>query len=494
MTIARPPIPSVDGMKKLAAVLAIALSLTGGAAAYASTSPAPEPCSDLPGARCGSVTVPLDRANPRAGTTTVAYVLVPRREQDKPSLGTIVPNPGGPGTSTIDLTGKDFAAALDPILDRRDLLLIDPRGVGRSDPLSCPALAGPDPVFQGLEAQRRAIGDCGRQLGAKARYYGTAAVADDVDDVRESLGLDRLDLLGVSYGTYLMPVYAQRHPRHVRSITLAGAYAVNGETSEAVAATALRRAITLVCARTGACEGKTVLRDLGELATRLRKDPTTVDVEYGTKTHRVVLDEWALAGAVGKMYSVKPNETAQLGLARAVAEARRGNLEPIRDVVRAHLVTEAETVEIGPQGVSIPLSWATSCHDYPRVFDYGDRPAERRRDYERHVARLDPRDFAPFSPRAWVTRTAFDTGACLRWPDDPTAKPPFAPGARLPDVPVLVLSGDLDANTPTASGRAAAAQFRHARVVEVTGAGHTPVQMPEGLRLALEFIVDPGRR
>jgi pimeloyl-ACP methyl ester carboxylesterase len=58
-------------------------------------------------------------------------------------------------------------------------------------------------------------------------------------------------------------------------------------------------------------------------------------------------------------------------------------------------------------------------------------------------------------------------------------------------VPVLVLSGDLDANTPTASARAAAAQFRHARVIEVPGAGHTPVQMPEGLGLALEFLVSP---
>ncbi|MFI5933082.1 alpha/beta fold hydrolase [Actinoplanes sp. NPDC051494] len=63
-----------------------------------------------------------------------------------------------------------------------------------------------------------------------------------------------------------------------------------------------------------------------------------------------------------------------------------------------------------------------------------------------------------------------------------------AADARLPDVPVLVLSGDLDANTPTVSGREAAAQFPHAEVVEVEGAGHTPAQSPEGARLTAEFL------
>ncbi|GLZ00481.1 alpha/beta hydrolase [Actinoplanes sp. NBRC 103695] len=473
------------------AFLAMVLALGGLVPAHSSGTPT-RPCTDLeavPGALCGSITVPLDRADPRAGTTTVAFALLPRRDRSRPSLGTIVPNPGGPGTSTIDLAGDDFAGALAPILDRRDLLLIDPRGVGRSDPFSCPALAGPDVVFQGLEAQRKAIGDCGRQLGARHRYYGTAAVADDFDDVRRALGLDRLDLFGVSYGTYLMAVYAQRHPAHVRSVLLAGAYAVNVDTTEGVAATALRRAITLVCERSRECDGRTVLADLGDLAAKLRRKPTTVDVEYRDRTHRVVLDEWALAGAVAKMYSTQPDRDAQLGLARAVAAARHGDLAPIRDVVATHLASQAATADAGPLLATIPGSWATSCHDYPRAFDFSDSLAERRRDYERHLARLDPKDFAPFSPRAWATRTDFDSGACLRWPDDPTARSPFRPGARLPGVPVLVLSGDLDANTPTASGHAAAAQFPHAREVEVADAGHTPAQTPEGARLAMEFIV-----
>ena len=482
--------------RKTVAVLGVALALSGcSTAAGAATTPrAKAPltaCADLPAlptARCGTLTVPLDRGDRAAGTTTVAFALVPRTDQSRPSLGTIVPNPGGPGSSAIDQSGELFAAALAPILDRRDLLLIDPRGVGRSDPLSCPALSTSDMVFQGIDAQRRAIGDCGRQLGARSRYYGTSAVADDIDGVRAALGLDRLDLLGISYGTYLMPVYAQRHPSQVRSVVLSGAYAVNQDPSEAVAATALRRAVTLVCERSQACAGRAVLSDLSAVATRLRHSPSTVDVDYRHQIRRVVLDEWALAGAVSKIYSVTADRDAQLGVAKAAAAGRRGNLEPIRKIVRAHLIDQAETADAGPRAVSIPQSWATTCHDYLRSFDFADSFAERRRDYDKHVARLDPKDFAPFSPAAWVTRDSFDTGACLRWPDDPTARPPFGRHAKLPDVPVLVLSGDLDANTPTPAARAAARQFPRATVIEVPDAGHTPAQTPAGAQLTRDFL------
>jgi pimeloyl-ACP methyl ester carboxylesterase len=481
----------------LAGALGLVAALSGCATipAAASKPAALHDCANLPSlptARCGEITVPLERGNPRAGTTRVAFAWVPRTDQSRPSLGTVVPNPGGPGTSNIDLAGDQFQGALAPILDRRDLLLIDPRGTGRSDPLSCPALATSDTVFEGIEAQRRAIGACGRQLGARVRDYGTNAVADDVDDVRKALDLKDLDLLGVSYGTYLMTVYAQRHPSHVASVVLAGAYAVNQDPSEAQAATALRKAIPLVCRRSKACDGPAVLRDLARLATHLRHSPTTVDVNYRGVGHKVVLDEWALAGTVGKLYSGVPDLNAELGLASAVVAAGKGDLGPIRAIVRAHLLETAKEDDKGPAAVSIPASWATTCHDYLRSFSYAASPATRKAQYARHLASLNPKDFAPFSPAAWVTRDSYDTGACLDWPDDPTARSPFAPGTELPDVPVLVLTGDLDANTPIAAGKAAAAQFPHAEVVNVPGAGHTAVQTPEGARLAMNFFLQRG--
>jgi pimeloyl-ACP methyl ester carboxylesterase len=93
--------------------------------------------------RCGSVTVPLDRQNPAAGTIDIHYALVPHSDTSRPSAGTIVPNPGGPGQATIGSAGL-YLQALAPLLRDRDLLLIDARGTGQSGALSCPSLSSRD--------------------------------------------------------------------------------------------------------------------------------------------------------------------------------------------------------------------------------------------------------------------------------------------------------------------------------------------------------------
>ncbi|MFI5952215.1 alpha/beta hydrolase [Cryptosporangium sp. NPDC051539] len=447
----------------------------------------------LPTARCGQVTVPRDRRHPADGTLTVSFALVPHTDTTRPGLGTIVPNPGGPGTSTIDVGGKSFDDALAPLLDRRDLLLIDPRGVGRSSPLSCPALAGPVRAFASLERQRTLIGECGRQLGDRADDYGSAAVADDLDAVRATLGLGRLDLLGVSYGTYLMAVYAQRHPTHVRTVTLAGAYAVNVDPNGEVAAAAFRRAVRLVCTRTAQCSGDQVLADLAAVLRRLRAHPSTVPVTFHGTVQTLPLDEWQLTSVAGRVYSSRPDTGAQLRLAGAVAAARHGDLGPVRELVADSLIEEATIYAYGPTVLSDAQQWATTCHDYLRAYSYADGTAARRADYDASVAGLDDAASAPFSARAWVSRADFDSGACLNWPDDRTARSPFPAGAAMPGAPVLVLNGDLDANTPSESGRAAAAQFPRATFVEIAGAGHTPASTPEGAATIVRFIRDARR-
>ena len=97
------------------------------------------------------------------------------------------------------------------------------------------------------------------------------------------------------------------------------------------------------------------------------------------------------------------------------------------------------------------------------------------------------RSSARSRPSAWLS-TGIDAGPrCLDWPADPTAGSPLR-GLRLPDVPVLVQSGDLDTNTPVEQGRPAAAQFRHSIFAVVANAGHTPDLHRCGVAMALDFI------
>jgi pimeloyl-ACP methyl ester carboxylesterase len=466
------------------ATTAVALALlagTAGAAGLASpASSAPAPAAAVkdcpeksfsPTVRCGQVLVPVDRGRPGSATISVAYVLLPRQDRSRPSLGTLVPNPGGPGAGVID-QAEGYVETLGPLLDRRDLLLVDPRGTGRSTALHCAAAE----AVSALRADTsELVAACGRELGAQANSYGSAAIADDIEAVRSALGLDDLDLWGESYGTYLMQVYASRHPAHVRSVMLSGAYPVDFDPWGRDRLRAARRAVTLVCRRSGDCSGPAVLREVAQLADRLRAHPVSFSVDVGGHRQRTVLDEAALAqllyaGGQASTYGKLP---------AAVHSALHGDRAALQQLVAGAQLEELALLHY--PSFSVAAYAATECHDYPHVFSYADSPAVRRVAYQRALSDLPAEDVWPFSAAGWAGAGFEGVDDCIGWPADsspsgspPASGSPLEPGATMPDVPVLVLSGDLDANTPTEAGRLAAAAFQHSTVLEIPNAGHTP--------------------
>ena len=469
--------------------LPVALALLAGALLPAAASArGPAPCEDLPapaGALCGSVEVPLDRAHPGAGTTTVAYVVVPHRDRSAPSAGTVLFNPGGPGASVIANAG-DLAQLFAPLLESRDLLLVDPRGTGRSEALSCSAFAGIGvaDLFAPHGRLVELTGACGRELGARGSLYGTAAVADDFEAVRAELGIPRLDLWGNSYGTYLMPVYAARHPQHVRSLVLSGAYPIDFDPWGRDRLAAARRGIASVCARSGQCRGDQVMRDLAGFAARLRHRPDVFTVAVNEQRFRARIDEESVA----KLLYTGGN-ASQLGAIPALAASgAAGDLAPLRRMVETNqLITALSLTQ--PSADSLSQAFATQCHDYPRPYSPADPPAVRRSAYARALAALDPREFFPLSPAAWAHAGFEGSDACIEWPADPTAGSPIEPGTPLPDVPVLVLSGELDANTPSSAGREVARRFAHGTFVEIPNAGHVPTDYSScAQELGMRFI------
>jgi pimeloyl-ACP methyl ester carboxylesterase len=467
-----------------------ALAATGatllGALALSGAAHADTPC--LPGAQCGAVTVPLDRTNLSAGTIDVAYALVPRTDTSRPSLGTIAPNPGGPGDSTIANAGR-YTTALAPLRTRRDLLLIDPRGTGQSGALSCPSVAAHDP----LTLDQTVLGKlCAQDLGPRASLYGTAAAADDIDAVRAALGVGKLDLWGDSYGTFLMPVYAARHPTHVRSIVLDGAFPIASDRWGRDVLRGVRRVIGLVCRRTHRCSGPHVIAQIGRLAWRLRHHPVTFTAQTPIGPVPLTLGERELASVVfggGRPEVYGP-------LPAAVDAALDHDLAPLERLATVARVNEVEGFFVDPALFSNAVGAAASCKDYPRPYDLAAPPAVRRMQYHRALAALHHGTFRPFSADAWL-HTGIDAGPkCLDWPADPTAGSPLR-GHSLADVPVLVQSGDLDTNTPVEQGRKAAAQFAHPIYAVVSNAGHTPDLTRCGVAMAIDFIrhlrTDPNR-
>ena len=195
-------------------------------------------CGDL---QCGSVTAPLDYAHPDGATVQIAVARHPA-EVTAERIGSLVINPGGPGTSGIDDLPNELSVLTPGLLDRFDIVSFDPRGVERTSPVTCTsggtgAGAGSggsgqliDPVPTTATAQAALLrndqefaAQCEKDSGTILPFVGTAASARDLDRIRAALGDSQLTFLGHSYGTLLGATYAELFPTKVRAMVLDGA-------------------------------------------------------------------------------------------------------------------------------------------------------------------------------------------------------------------------------------------------------------------------------
>ncbi|MEU1042967.1 alpha/beta hydrolase [Streptomyces sp. NPDC005551] len=176
--------------------------------------------------QCGKVTVPLDYARPGAGTLELA---VARYRATGPSRGSVLLNfggPGGSGVSELATGGKDFMG----LTNGYDVVTFDPRGVGRSSPVSCgegAAEAEADSTRETdprrtLEDLRKTADECVKHSGPVLAHIGTVNASRDLDVMRDALGDDKLNYLGFSYGTRLGAVYSAQFPKKVGRMVLDG--------------------------------------------------------------------------------------------------------------------------------------------------------------------------------------------------------------------------------------------------------------------------------
>jgi len=166
-------------------------------------------------AKCGSLAVAEDRSNPQGRTLTLNIAVVPsiKRNPEPDPLFILV---GGPGQSAVE-TYPLMAPTLFGIHEERDIVLVDQRGTGKSNPLRCL-----DPEDETLEDDQIVplLKTCPDKLDADLRFYTTDIAMQDLDQVRSALGYNQINLYGVSYGTRAALVYLKMYPEHVRSAVL----------------------------------------------------------------------------------------------------------------------------------------------------------------------------------------------------------------------------------------------------------------------------------
>jgi len=182
---------------------------------------------------CATAQVPLDYADPAGETIDVALARVPATGD---RLGSLLLNPGGPGSSGIDFLSAAKTMVSAGVRERYDLVGFDPRGVQRSAPVTCvdgpamDALVAQDPDYSTDAGIQEAIdrfaafgAECLARTGEVLGHVDTVSAARDMDVLRAALGDDTLTYLGYSYGTQLGATYAALFPDRVGRMVLDGA-------------------------------------------------------------------------------------------------------------------------------------------------------------------------------------------------------------------------------------------------------------------------------
>ena len=199
--------------------LALVMATASGPGLAAKACPTPELAAK---ARCGTVTVPEDRARPAGRQIGLNIIVIPAAKPG-PEAAALFDLEGGPGLADTKNAGfylTDGAA----YSATRDVVLVDQRGTGESNPLDCPEFDEADSALKPMYPEATVKACRGRlsQVADLTRYTTEDAV-EDLDAVRTALGYSKIDLFALSYGTTLALRYIARHESHVRSAVLLSA-------------------------------------------------------------------------------------------------------------------------------------------------------------------------------------------------------------------------------------------------------------------------------
>ncbi len=425
----------------------------------------PTSCDDGSPFLCGSVRVPLDRADPSGRKIRIAFQILPAADPASARAPIFVAEggPGGSTTASRDLWGFYALATLNDI---RDLVLIDQRGTGGSGVIVCQDLQN---GWNSLEELRLAVRRCGKSLGDDADRYGTGDIALDVEAVRKALGYNRINYVGASYGTVNAQAYASRFPGRVRAMVLDAGLPVT-DPSFAPAwgldvPGSFVRSVVLACQRAPSCaaEHQDPASLFDALAARLDSDPVSGRGRdaFGNLRH-VTIDQTALAFIVG----AGPLNQGEIAAA-TVALLDHDDEAPLLRLGAESLFWPGGDGD--PREFSAGANSATWCNDVDFVFDRTATRAVRRQQYADARDAFPDDTFAPFTIEAWEGFWWPDV--CAEWPS-PDRFVPAVPAGPPIDVPVLVLEGDLDTVVPSATSDRMADLFADPVIVELEGGGH----------------------
>jgi pimeloyl-ACP methyl ester carboxylesterase len=402
--------------------------------------------------RCGTYQVWEDREARRGRKISLNVVVLPALGPH-PAADAIVVFAGGPGSAATQ-EGR-FLVDDKELRRHRDVLLVDQRGTGESNPLNCD-FYGPDSHSKGADPRLlagdlfppEAVRRCRDSLEkvADLKLYTTALGMDDVEEVRAWLGYPQVDLYGGSYGTRAAQVYLRRHPGVVRSVVLDGVAPVD-ETLPLHHAYAGKRAVDLLfaeCAADAACHAAFphLAQELQAVMERVDRgikvripDPKSGGTFELTPSRGLIAEGIRFltydSGARKLPLAVHLAYQGDMAQLVAIAIDRRATIDRILAMGMDFSVTCAEDLPFIDDAAAARATAGTLLGDY--------RIREQKR-------------------------------VCADWPRG--SIPPDAHRLVHSEVPVLLLSGQRDPVTPPEFGQRVASQLPNSLHVVLPHSGH----------------------
>lgn len=431
-----------------------------------------EPCS-LTGpqstesieAQCARLAVPEDRARPGGRRILLNMAWLPATQEGAAEPDPVFLLAGGPGQAATEVWPQ-IDRAFAEVRKNRDVILVDQRGTGQSNPLVCEDAKGEPATAaetdQGGAGLAELAEACLAKLDADPRFYTTTEAVQDLEAVRSALGAPQVNLIGVSYGTRVAQQYTARHPDRTRTIVLDGV-APNDLVVGGEFARTFERALSLQdarCAQSASCKARFpggLRAQLRQLKAKLAAAP--VEVEYrdpGTgEVRRGMLTADTLTG-LSLAFSYMPQLTSLLPV--VIDEAARGQYGPLM------ALSELAEESIGGQmarGMQLSVVCAEDADRY----------------------RPDPAD-ADTVLGADLSRMFFS--ACAVWPKG--RRPADFNRPLESKVPALLMSGELDPVTPPEYGERVLKGLPNARHVVLRGQAHNVFHVGCMPKLLSQFI------
>jgi pimeloyl-ACP methyl ester carboxylesterase len=461
-----------------------------------------KPCpKQYPHAKCGSVKVPLNYADPKGEQLDIGFILYKAAgAKADPSRLLHVIN-GGPSETWLDYS-EENVMAFGPLLQETAVLLIDPRGVGYSGALDCgPGInnsaVSTAPMVTGSSEM---VAACAKRVGPKMVHYTSANTAHDFALITRALKYDKIDLLGFSYGSILAPTYAALHPEHIKTMILDGALPLKSKAllSEDRYAASMRMYEDM-CAQTKACTLPELQAAIGTVVSELRKSSRSlarVDAAANLPAD-AKLDPLILAGMVDTLPEfgeVSGKNVAYQPAVGGILAAAKGNWAAL-DAAAVAFYKESLPDKADEDHHANGLYFSVLCNDFPKPWNRNDSAKVKNEKYSALAATAKPDAFAPFTVQEWTRRySGFNqSNSCMLWPataPNPSEDPAFADFTWPKSLPVLVVNGDLDKQTTIEEARKSAAQFENVRFVRVKSAPHVVMQHSQCAREHIvEFIL-----